>query len=105
MTDLSILYHLDNVVNKLLVRAGYNTKIKPESFVKSYYNIKARNTSKIENFDIKYSDTNAKAKFLNDTLSVKTDNLPADVIGNIFNDAVHKLIFEFERDLDFKYGI
>lgn len=105
LTDLSILYHLDNVVKKLLVRAGYDKKVKPASFVKSYHNVKVRDTCKIENFDKNYSDTDAKAKFLNNTLSIKTDSLPTDVIESIFNDAVHKLVFEFERDLDFKYGI
>lgn len=105
LTDLSILYHLDNVVNKLLERAGYATKIKPASFVKSYYTVKVRDTSRIENFDRKYSDTVAKEKFLNDTLSIKTDSVSDEIIENIFNDAVHKLIFEFERDLDFKYGV
>lgn len=105
LTDYSILYRLDNVVNKLLIRAGYAVDIKQASFVKSYYNIKTRRKNKIENFDIFYSTTEKKEKFLNETLGIKTTNLSNETIESIFNDAVHKVIFEFERDLDFKYGI
>lgn len=105
LTDLSVLYHLDNVVHKLLVRAGYDGKIKVASFIKSYYSIKARDRRKIENFDIKYNDTDAKKKFLRDILNIKTESASTEIIENIFKDAVHKLIFEFERDLDFKYAL
>lgn len=105
LTDLSLLYHLNDVVKKLLARAGYKDKINPISFIKSYHSIRARKADGVVNFDSRYKNVSQKEKFLNDTLSIKTDNLEDEVIENIFNDAVRKLIFEFERDLDFKYGI
>lgn len=105
LTDLSILYHLNDVVKKLLERAGYAGNIKPASFIKSYHIVRAGNVDRIINFDSRYNSTDAKKKFLNKTLSIKTDGLGDEVVENIFNDAVRKLIFEFERDLDFKYGV
>lgn len=104
LTDLSILYHFDIVTAKILKRAGLLEKVSYKTFVESYYDIKSRKHA--YNFDTLYPNTESKKQFLIDTIGLKIDSdIKNEVIENIFNDAVQKLIYDFERDLDFKYGV
>lgn len=85
-------------------RAGLLEKVSYKTFVESYYDIKSRKHA--YNFDTLYPNTESKKQFLIDTIGLKIDSdIKNEVIENIFNDAVQKLIYDFERDLDFKYGV
>ena len=40
-----------------------------------------------------------------DTFEINTESLSNETVENIFNDALRHMVYEFERDLDFKYGL
>lgn len=105
ITDLSVLFHLDCCMKKIIKRAGFENSVVPKSFVKYYHIIKNRHLKKITNFDLDYDTIEKKQNFIKDVFAIDTTNLEEDVINDLFSDVVKKTIYDFEKDLDFKYGI
>lgn len=101
--DLSILYRLDSTLKSILLRAK-KEKIDVKSFVEYYYKIKKKHNMK--NFDKEYSTYEEKKKFLENILELNCSSIiNTDDIDDIFYSFIKKTVYDFERDLDFKYGI
>ena len=98
LNDLKLLFHLDDLVQKLLKRYGVENYIHPKRYVRTYFEItKALSTTNyIYNFDT-YS-IERKRQILKE-LNFDVDNQSADAIEYLFNRLIGKLIKNIEHDI------
>ncbi len=99
ITDITLLYHLDNLVAKLLKRHGLDSKIKVKRYVRTYHEITQalHKTSYIPNFD-KYT-MDEKRMLLSRVYRHKLDGKDDKIIDEYFGKMISKEIRDIEKDI------
>ena len=99
ITDMNLLFHLDNLVNKFIVRYDLADKVKPKRFVRAYHEIRnalhtTRYVPNIDNWDIDY-----RKKILSQIYGVNLASLNESQISYRFNKIMSKEIQDIEKDV------
>lgn len=99
ITDESLLYRLDSLVNQLILRQKLDEDISPKRFVRAYFEIKysLHNTSYIPNFD-KYS-LDDKRELLTRIYHKDCSKASESVVHDLFNNIIAKEIRDIEKDV------
>lgn len=99
MEEIQLLYHLDNLVNKLIKRYGLEEKVKPKRFVRVYHEIKyaLHTTTYIPNMD-KYS-YKEKKEILQKIYSLSSSQIAEYDIEYLFRNTIRKEIRDTEKDI------
>lgn len=106
INDITVLYHLDNFVEKLLIRYKITTQIKGQlkSFVKAYYEITQRRNKSKYLFKPSQLSINEKRKILYRNFSVRAKDLKNDSsVDYLFYKHVYKKVYELEMDIQDAY--
>lgn len=99
ITDMNLLFHLDNLVNKFIIRYDLSSKVKPKRFVRAYHEIRnaLHNTKYIPNID--NWDNDYRKKILSRIYGVNLSNFNENQINYLFNKIMSKEIQDIEKDV------
>lgn len=99
ITDISLLYHLDNLVKKFIIRYGINPEIKFKRFVRSYHEIRQalHRTNYVPNIDAYGLDD--KKDILENIYGESVEKLSEEKIIIRFAKIMAKEIQEIEKDV------
>lgn len=100
ITDLSVLYHLDWLVEKLLRRYGLIEKIKVKKYVRSYYEItkKLHDTKYIPNLNLLSLED--KRKLITEVYEQQLDDISESKVEYLFRKIMKREIQDIERDVE-----
>ena len=99
ITDLSLLYHLDNLVEKFIKRYKLQNQIKAKRFVRSYHEIRQalHKTKYIPNIDMMTIEN--KKEILVQIYGVDIEKLDDESVERKFNKIIAKEIQDIEKDV------
>lgn len=99
ITDISLLYHLDELISKYMNRYGLAGKFAVKRFVRAYHEMRnaLHTTHYIPNIDL--FSIEDKKNILNDIYGVKINKLNDFQINNYFNRIMAKEIQDIEKDV------
>lgn len=100
ITDLSVLHHLDWLVEKLLKRYGLIEKIKVKKYVRSYYEItkKLHDTKYIPNLNLLSLED--KRKLITEVYEQQLDDISESKVEYLFRKIMKREIQDIERDVE-----
>lgn len=99
ITDLSLLYHLDNLVEKFIKRYKLQEQIKAKRFVRSYHEIRQalHKTKYIPNIDMMTIEN--KKEILVQIYGIDIEKLDDESVERKFNKIIAKEIQDIEKDV------
>lgn len=99
ITDVSLLYHFDDLVKKLLIRYKMDSSVKPKRYVRTYHEIKQalHTTTYVPNFDRYTIDD--KRQIVARVYKINAAALKDLEVEKKFNNIISREIRDIEKDI------